>query len=506
VKQRQFYSDIDNQIARARKIYPTYREIPKPLMTQYQQNDVERTMLLFQSMWPLLNEKPRMLQEYYVELELVQATVLLEEHGIMVSRTEAENLVRWLRSELESNHQECVDTLGEWINFGSYPAVTRLLYHTMKFPVVKNDDNTIATDKDAFEELRQYCQTDRQHQVLDMILRHRSYTKGIAMVSSYLKAADGNDIIHPHINTNRAVTGRESSSNPNMQNVSKEVALKTKFPVPARKCFRARPGNVLILCDYAGIEMRLAVQGTGSERLIELLTHDFDFHDACAQSFFGPRYTDQGTCLQFYLTDDHRRQKEYRGLCDRIGREEAATQTYKKAKKMLRSAAKNGRFAMLYGAGLKSVANTLMMSLAEARAGYVRDKSEYPEFYVFMDECTQFAREHGYIETFFGRELRVNPTKPYKATDYSIQGSAAGLFKRAQVRATKWLQENSGARFVLPVHDEFLFEYPRSELSKLNEWKAGITPVLTQFDEITVPLTVEWKMSTYTWDRAKELI
>lgn len=470
--------DQDGPITQAARIYGSYEKIPKRLMEKYQHADAERTMLLFLTFYPKLQQNPKLLADYFHEIELVKSTIRMERRGIMLCRPEAEKLQAWLTDELRSVEEDTDRLVPYAINLNSPKQVIKLLYEDHQWPVVNMNESGMApaTDKDTLELLRglsqEYSMPQEALDVLDLILRQRSYTKGLGMIQSYLDAADAEDVICPHINTNQARTGRESSENPNMQNISKEAALKTKYPVPARRCFRARPGHVLFLIDYSGIEMRLAVQATGSPRLIALLDADFDFHDACAKSFFGERY----------LNAD------------------------KKLKKMLRSAAKNARFAMLYGAGIKQVAKTLGLTIAEAKAGVDRDKADFPEFYDMMVDCIKMARLERSVETFFGRRLYVNPNEAYIATDYLIQGSAAGLFKRAQVRVDHYCRDTWQDRIALwlPVHDELIIEIPRSLFPQRDRILRDIIDLMTSFEEITVNLSAEIKMTTYTWAEAKE--
>jgi DNA polymerase-1 len=435
-------------------------------------------MLLFKTFYPFIQRDPKLMAEYINEIETVKTTIRMEMRGIMVCKQEAEKLKNWLEDELVQIEIRTAELVPYAINLNSPVQVIKLLYTDLKWPVIELNKSGLApsTEKDVLEKLRGMQADLNMPQnavdILDLILKQRSYTKGLGMVQSYLDASDGGYILHPHINTNAARTGRESSENPNMQNISKEAALKTRYPVPARKCFRARPGYILILIDYSGIEMRLAVQATGSARLIKLLESDFDFHDACAKSFFGSRYINAD----------------------------------KKLKKILRSAAKNGRFAMLYGAGIQQVAATLGLTLAEAKAGVDRDKQDFPEFYTMMDDCIREASQTGHIVTFFGRKLKVNRKKAYTATDYKIQGSAAALFKRAQVRVDKYLREvwNDEIAIWLPVHDELILEMPRKYLPQRDVILREIRKIMLSFVEITVKLNVEMKQSTYTWADAQE--
>jgi len=473
--------DDDLPVKQAARIYGSYDKIPKRLMDKYQGPDAERCMLMFLTDYPIIQRNPKFMEEYKVELALVDTTIRMERRGMMLCQYETMKLKNWLESELKNIEIDSLLKINHPVNLNSPKQVINLLYEELGWPVLNMNDSGLApsTDKDTLEALRNSSVEAGMDQnavdILDLILKQRSYTAGLGMINSYLLAADDNDIICPHINTCQARTSRESSENPNMQNIRKEKALKTRYPVPARKCFRARPGYILVLRDHSGIEMTLAVQATKSSRLIHLLEEKFDFHDACAISFYGKRYLQAG----------------------------------KEMKAMLRSAAKNGRFAMLYGAGLKVLAVTLGLTIEQAKAGYDRDKKEYPEFYAMMDDCIHEVDQHGYVETFFGRRLFVNRKKAYTATDYKIQGSAAGLFKRDQIRIDKYFKDYwcDEIAIWLPVHDEIIFEMPRKYLKYLdNEILPATTKMMTEFSEITVPLRVGTKIATYTWAMAKEYL
>jgi DNA polymerase-1 len=444
-------------------------------MRPYQIADVEATMMLFMALYPLIKKYEGLFRAYRNEIELIRATVIMESRGIKLHKAEARSLIDKLSVEKDDCVSRANALCGFPINLNSDKQVRELLFGRMKIqPLGKTDGGLPAVDKNTIEAIdEQHRGNKAVHEILDLILHQRAATKGIAIIKGYIELVDKDDIIHPHINTNQADTGRQSSTNPNLQNVAKELNIKTRYAVPARRCFTARKGYFLLLCDYAGIEMRLGVQGTNSERLIKLVEQDFDFHDAMAKSFYGDRYT----------------------KC-----------TDKQQKKALRSSAKNTRFAMFYGAGIETAARTLGLSVEETREGYVRDREMFPEFYQFMDRCTEHAKEYGWIETFFGRRLFVDTNKPYSATDYCIQGTAAEVLKRAQVRIVNLLQAmDCGIYLLLPVHDELIFEYPYSQVGKLKEFRNTVTGLMTSFDEITVKLSVEWKISTSTWDRAREI-
>jgi len=444
--------DADKAVEKCKAIYGSYDKHPEEIMLIYQHGDSIRGALLYRLFQPLVSP----VSEYENEIELIKVTVQMERWGFMVDQTQSKKLIEYLKSELMINEQKTRSICGRYINLLSEKQLKNLLFNELKFPVMES------TDKNAILKI--------DHPIIDCVQKVRSYTKGVATIQSYLNACDSKSIIHPNIRTNKADTGRGAGDNPNVQNVSKEIKIGTKYTVPARRCFRARPGYVLLLADYVGVEMRLAVQGTGDTRLFQLCRDGFDFHAACARSFYGEKYD---------------------------------LELDKTLKSALRSRAKNARFAMLYGAGLEQTAATLGLTVEETRAGYERDKQDFPEFYELMKKCTHDAKHDGFITTFFGRKLRVPLERPYAATDYLIQGSAAALFKHAQVNVnnfffSQWLD----AHIVIPVHDELVMEIRRNLVN--NYLTTGITKGMTNIPEIKVKLDVDYSIATYTWDKQKK--
>lgn len=503
---REYWKRIDKEVERAALIYKNYKLIPKDLMTEYQTNDVVRTMLVFETLYPIIKADPRLHADYLNEIETVKATIRQERRGIMLERKEAKKLINWMEDELAEIDRTSYRLLGRVINFKSAPQIRHLLYNELKLPVqlktMGKSKGNVTADKDAIEALRDIAPDEFTGSILDLILKQRSYTKGISMVQSYLDAALIGDIIHPRINTNRAQTGRESSEDPNMQNISKDAALKTRFPVPARKCFRARPGYVLFLVDYAGIEMRLIIEHTREPEMLALIQRNGDPHDLAASLFYGERYTDHLQACKYIATKDKKfKQKWLTALKEGI--EKAVEECWPKAKKIFRGAAKNAQFALAYGARLPKIAETLMMTKEEAEPGYNAYCKRFPLIANFTNNMKAQINAQGFVVTSFGRKLNVRKDKPYSASNYIIQGTAAGILKRAQVRVSEYLK-NMDIHLLLPIHDELIIEFPRTLLSQAPKILSKISKIMTEMSEITVPLDVEWKMTTYTWDRAKE--
>jgi DNA polymerase I len=497
------WDEADKAVDKCKSIYgDDYSKFPRDLMHKYMMYDGERTALLHNVQYPLISAERRSLNEYHNEIALIRTTARMESNGIMIERKNAKEMLAWMDTELKDVDVKAEKIVGGPVNLQSHKQLKKVLFEKFKLPSVgTTKSGEPSTDKGAIEALRDI----NDHPILDLILKKRSYTKGQAMINAYLEYSI-NDILYPNINTNAAGTGRESSSDPiNFQNIQKEVSLKTRFPVAARRCFRARPKYFFFLKDFQGIEMRLYVQGTNEPRLIKLVEQNFDFHDACAKNFYNELYTVRKYCLEFFMRMNKNFKKEIQDVY-RTEDEDKINAVYKKYKKTLRSAAKNGRFAMAYGAGIDTLASTLMLSYAQAYEGKARDKDEYPEFYAYMDKCTRQAKKFGYIETFFGRKLNVPSDRPYAATDYAIQGSAAGVMKRAQVAVDAYIEKelDDQVKLILPIHDEIIFEYPRSLYPQRNEILSEIRKRMINIECITVPLEIEVKMTTTTWDRAVE--
>lgn len=477
---RNYWKHIDEQVEKAKKIYGTFDKFPKEIIHPYQRNDVERTMLIFQVLYPYILQDPKLLRCYQDETDLVKVTTEFESYGMMIDRKECSKLIRWLDEELSKTNEESYSLLKKHINLNSTKQVADLLFNQMGLPPVKmTEKENNSLEYEVIDEMMSIYRDDHKvHSILDLVLKSRSYTHGRSMIRSYMDLSDENDILHPHINTNRAGTGRESSTKPNLQNVSKEVSLLARYPIPARSCFRARPGCLLYPFDEKGIELRLIVEHTQEPELVELISKNGDPHDLAAMCFYGDRYTKESD---------------------------------QKKKKALRSAAKNMHFALCYrinkpGKPIDLIANGLGLSVEEAKPGYDRYCARFPRMANFAISRMDEARKTGYVTTSFGRKLHVPHDNPKAAANYLIQGTAAGIIKRAQIQADRVLKSKyPDVHILLPIHDEIIFEAPRRILQYEREFINDISGAMTTIPEVSVPLAVEVKRSTLLWSQAKEI-
>lgn len=472
--------ELDKKISTMGKALGGYQHIPVPFMNKYQDWDAQRTQLLHQTFYPDIEKNPKLYKDYLNELALIRTTIRLEQHGILLSRNNCAKLIQWLQDELEHTREESFEKLGEYVNLNSSAQIARILYKKYNMPIIKlTKSKKPATDKATLAKLRE----DYPHEIHDLILKQRSYRKGLSMIEGYMDLAGKDDIIHPTINTNQARTGRESGSNPNMQNVSKNAALLNPFPVPSRKCFKTFPGHLLYLVDYSGIEMRLIINEAGEQELIEVVAQNGDVHAMAARVFYGELFDD----LDFL-------------------------QKYGVTQKVLRSAAKNANFAIPYGASMFKVFNTLGcemlgISFDDFKHNHKKYCERWPGIAFFTRNIIEQVRENQYVETVFGRRLQVPLNKAYAGANYLIQGTAAGVLKRAQVKVDKYCENvlKDAVRIVIPIHDELILSYPKKLYHKRHKILKDISRIMTKNPEIKIKLDVEWKMTKGTWDEAKEI-
>jgi DNA polymerase-1 len=449
-----------------------YSMVPDEVMEKYAACDAERTMLLHLFFWPKIQENKHWLDSYNQEIKLIPVTLDMEDRGVMLNVKKTKQM----RDKLLDDAETCLDELeyiaGERLNPASPDQLQHLLFNIGELPILERTEKSKQpkTSKDVLESLKEKFP---DNETLDLVMQYRSWKKGAATFQRYLNMMDSDGVIHPNINTCAARTGRESCSDPNLQNVQKDSALLNPYPVPERSVFRPRPGYVWVAVDYSGIELRLLVHYSRDEELIDCINVNGDPHALAAELFYG---------------------KEWR-------------KADKDRKKLLRSASKNANFSIPYGANGPKVAAALGKKTSDGKRILKEYQSRWPGLAFFNRSAAHTVREKGYVETTFGRRLYVPRDKAYIGANYLIQGTAAEVLKRAQINAWNYCQTASGGEVypLLPIHDEIIFEYPRKRLSDLRDFMEGLSAVMTDFPIFSVPMNVEAEIMTASWNKKKEL-
>lgn len=437
--------------------------------TAYAAEDADVTLRLWMVLKPRLAAEGVMSVYERLERPLVPVLALMEERGISVDRQILSRLSGELAQGAAALEESIQSLAGEPFNPGSPKQLGDILFGKMGLPGgSKTKTGQWSTSAQVLEDL-----AAEGHELPRRIVDWRQLTK---LKSTYTDALPG--YIHPdtkRVHTSYALaattTGRLSSSEPNLQNIPVRTAEGRKI----RTAFIASPGNVLVSADYSQIELRVLAHVAEIPQLRRAFEDGVDIHAMTASEMFG------------------------------VPVEGMPSEVRRRAKAI--------NFGIIYGISAFGLANQL--SIARGEAGdYIKKYFErFPGIKDYMESTKAFAREHGYVETIFGRrawypEIRSsNPSlKAFNeraAINAPIQGSAADIIRRAMVRMDGVLEEAKlSARMLLQVHDELIFEVPEAEADKTI---AVVTKAMegAAFPAINmrVPLKVDAR-AAQNWDEA----
>jgi DNA polymerase-1 len=277
--------------------------------------------------------------------------------------------------------------------------------------------------------------------------------------------------VHTSFSLAAASTGRLASTDPNLQN----IPIRTEEGRKLRTCFIAEPGNVLISADYSQIELRLLAHIGDIPQLKEAFRLKHDIHAMTASEIFG-------VPVDGMPSDIRRRAKAI-------------------------------NFGIVYGISAFGLSNQLGIPQSEAGAYIKLYFDRFPGIRAYMDETKAFVRQHGYVQTIFGRKVNIPAIRGKSPAERSfgeraainapIQGAAADIIRRAMMRMPPALKESGlKARMLLQVHDELVFEAPEAEADAVMAVaKTVMERAADPAVKISVPLVVEARAAK-NWDEA----
>ncbi len=407
-------------------------EVPPPVVAEYAAADAEITLRLM----PLLREELRernalrLLEE--VEMPLVTVLAEMEMRGVQVDVAFLREFGRSLQQRMAELEEEVYRLVGKRFNLNSPQQLSEALFDHLGLVPPDRGRRTqsghYSTSADVLEQLR------GQHEVIEHILEHRELAKlKSTYVDGLLEAVDRNGRVHTSYSQTAVVTGRLSSSNPNLQN----IPIRTETGRQLRHAFIATPGYVLISADYSQIELRIMAHLSADENMIAAFRNGQDIHQATAAAIYGvPPET---------VTKEMRRH------------------------------AKAVNFGLIYGMTPYGLTRSTDLTLAEAEAFVEAYFRRFPRVRAYLDEMRRLVRRQGYVETLLGRRryfpmlvgqpLNAKLREEREAINAPIQGTAADIMKLAMIRIARRLQE-AGLRgqMLLQVHDEVVLECPHEEL------------------------------------------
>ena len=428
---------IENLIGKKGKNQGTMRDVPLDQITEYAAEDADITYQLKECFEPLLTKREvkRVFEE--VENPLMQVLVDMEFEGVKVDEQFLNEYSKVLEADIKISEERVFEQAGVRFNLASPKQLGEVLFDILKIDpkAKKTKTGQYATGEDVLAKLA------AKHKIVDDILNFRELSK---LKSTYVDALPA--IVNPktgRIHTSYAqavaVTGRLSSTNPNLQN----IPIRSERGREVRKAFIPRdPDRILVSADYSQIELRVVAAISGDPNMCDAFKQGKDIHTATAAKVYGIAEAD--------VTKEQR---------------------YK---------AKSVNFGIIYGQGAFGLAENLGISRTEAKEIIDNYKKEFPNIQLYMDQQINKAKEQGFVETLMGRKrwlrdinssnFTVRGFAERNAINSPIQGSAADMIKLAMIKIHREMKKQHWeSKMILQVHDELVFDAVESELPALKE-------------------------------------
>jgi len=443
----------------------TFNQIDLATAAPYAAEDADITLQLHQTLWKQLGQHAA-LRRVYEEIEqpLVPILLEMEETGVLVDRqmlnTQSGELARKM-IELEARAH---DLAGGPFNLSSPKQLQEILFEQLELPIIrKTPKGQPSTAEDVLIELA------GDYELPAVIIDFRSVSK---LKSTYtdklpLQIAASTGRIHTSYHQAVAATGRLSSTDPNLQN----IPIRTPEGRRIRQAFIAPEGQVLLAADYSQIELRIMAHLSADPGLMNAFADEQDVHRATAAEVFGLSPTD--------VSDDQRR------------------------------SAKAINFGLMYGMSAFGLAKQLGITRGEAQEYVDLYFDRYPGVKTYMDGIREKASADGFVETVYGRRLylpEINARNANRrqyaertAINAPMQGTAADIIKKAMISVQQWLHdEQPGARMIMQVHDELVFEVDENKVDGVRD---RVIAIMSDAATLCVPLKVDAGIGK-NWDEA----
>jgi DNA polymerase-1 len=412
--------------------------VPVQSAAEYAAADADMSLRLVAPLRAELESKGQLALLEKLEMPLVPVLAEMEMAGVKLDLPYLSELQARMQADLAAIEMEIQHTVGYAFNINSTQQLADALFGKLGLRPPDRSRKTAAgkfsTAADVLESLR------HEHVVVDQVLRHRELSK---LLSTYVVALP--DAVNPqtgrvHTSYNQAgtVTGRISSSEPNLQN----IPTRSDEWRGIRRAFIAEAGNVLVSIDYSQIELRIAAAMAKDAAMTAAFERGEDIHAATAAAVYGVKLAEVTAAMRRH--------------------------------------AKAVNFGLLYGQSAYGLTRSTDLTLAESEAFIKAYFERFPGIRAYIEQTKRGAAEMGYVQTLLGRrryfpELQPGshldvPPQPGRreAVNAPIQGTAADLIKLAMIALPRaMVQAGLRARMILQVHDELVFECPQSEIQAL---------------------------------------
>ena len=433
----------------------TFDQVNLDTATKYAAEDADITLRLHHAMYPAIEADEKLLNIYRdIEMPAMHALAVMERNGILIDTAKLAAQGQVVGQRLLELEKQIHELAGQPFNIQSPKQIGEILFGKLELPIVKKTPSGApSTDEEVLQKLAE------NYPLPARILDYRSLAK---LQSTYIEKLPR--MVHPktgrvHTSFSQAVavTGRLASSDPNLQN----IPVRTEEGRKIREAFIAPQGSHLVSADYSQIELRIMAHIAEDESLLKAFAVGEDIHKATASEMF-----------HVPIDQVNSEQRRY---------------------------AKVINFGLIYGMSAFGLASNLGIERSAAQQYIDTYFARYPGVAQYMADTRVLAKEHGYVETVFGRRLWLPEIRSANgmrrqgaeraAINAPMQGTAADLIKMAMIAVQDWLEKNKlDTRMLLQVHDELVLEVPDHELQLVRE---HLPHLMTNVAQLKVPLLVE---------------
>lgn len=442
-----------------------FDEVAIDAATQYAAEDADITLRLHQFLYPRIQSDERLDYIYRgIEIPILDVLFEIERNGVLLDYKLLQKQSYELGGKLQALEQQAYTIAGQPFNLNSPKQVQEVLFNHLKLPVIKKTPTGApSTDEDVLQQLA------LDYPLPKVLLDYRSLAKLKSTYTDKLPLMMDRNTGRVHTNYAQAVavTGRLSSSDPNLQN----IPVRTSEGRRIREAFIAPPGCRIVSADYSQIELRIMAHISQDEGLLKAFAAGEDIHRATAAEVFG-----------IPLSQVDQEQRRY---------------------------AKVINFGLIYGMSEFGLAAQLGIERGAARAYMERYFARYPGVESYMQYTREKARQLGYVETVLGRRLwlpEINNANGNRrqgaeraAINAPMQGTAADIIKLAMIAVRNWLhKEKLRSKLIMQVHDELVLEVPDDEIVLM---KNTLPDHMSNVLQLDVPLLIEIGVGD-NWEQA----
>ncbi len=434
----------------------TFDKVPLDKALNYAAEDADITLRLHQILKPRLAQEKNASVYEYLDRPLSAVLAKMEYRGIRINPAYLNELGQEFGKKILELEGLIHKDAGHKFNIASPKQLSEILFDQMGLEGgKKTKTGAWSTNAKVLEELA------TQHDIVKNVLEYRQVAKLKSTYTDALVLAMDKKDNRVHSSFSMAVvsTGRLSSSDPNLQN----IPIRSDSGKKIRRAFIPADGHKLLAADYSQVELRLAAEMAGIKSLQESFANDEDIHKLTAAQVFSVPL-DEVTAEQRYN-------------------------------------AKAINFGIIYGISGFGLSKQLNIPIGDASQYVKAYLDRFPELAIFMEAQKEYARQHGFVKTAYGRKCTIRGIKDKmptvrnsaerQAINAPLQGTAADIIKLAMIKIDAELENSHlNAKMLLQVHDELLLEVP---IDEMEETKAMVVKIMESVakDKIKVPLKVD---------------